>query len=275
MTRLFREPLLHFVLIAAVIFAAYSWLSQSRDRDERTILVTENDLDRMAALFTSEAGALPSEQDLRAMISDHVEQQALAREARRLGLADGDTVVERRLAQKMTFMITDTEAVIDPEPGELEAWYAANQELFFEPRRFSFQHVFFSESGDPDIAEVQQSLIAQPDSWRSAGNPFMLQRAYSELPPREIARLFGTDFTTALITHSQTDEQWSAPVQSALGTHLIRVTAVREGGLPELEKIRDRVASRWRDEQSRLRARAAINDVVAKYEIEIEGNSAP
>lgn len=275
MQRLIKEPLVHFVLIALAIFLAYGWLTNSRDRTERTIIVTASDLDRMAALFTAEAGALPSQQDLRAMISDHVEQQALAREAQRLGLAQGDTVVERRLAQKMSFMITDTEAVSDPGVDELETWFDANRDLFVEPGRLSFQHVFFSQPDESRLEQAQQMLVDRPDEWRAQGDPFMLQRAYSELPPREIARLFGGDFAASVLQHAQTPDQWSAPITSALGTHLVRVTAVREGGLPEFDQIRDRVLVRWREDESRRRARAAIQDVVSRYVVEIEGASEP
>ncbi|MEL7032197.1 MAG: peptidylprolyl isomerase [Pseudomonadota bacterium] len=275
MQRLIKEPLVHFVLIALAIFLAYGWLTNNRDHAERTIIVTESDLDRMAALFTAEAGTLPSQQDLRAMISDHVEQQALAREAQRLGLSQGDTVVERRLAQKMSFMITDTETVPDPGVDELETWFDANRELFVEPGRLSFQHVFFSQPDGPRLQQAVQTLVERPDEWRAQGDPFMLQRAYSELPPREIARLFGGDFATSVLQQSQTPDQWSAPITSALGTHLVRVTAAREGGLPDFDQIRDRVLVRWREDESRRRARAAIQDVVSRYVVEIEGASEP
>ena len=275
MKRFIREPLVHFVLVAVAIFVAYGWLSDRKASDEQTILVTASDIDRMAALFATEAGGLPSEQDMRAMISDHIEQQALAREARRLGLAQGDTVVERRLAQKMSFMITDMEAATSPEPGELENWFEQNQELFIEPDRMSFQHVFFARADDPRLDETQQALQGEPETWRALGDPFMLQRAYSELPPREIARLFGTEFANQILQLPGEPEVWSTPVQSALGTHLVRIIGRREGGLPELESIRDRVQTRWQEDKSRAQAREAIGTIVDRYDVEIEGLTAP
>ena len=275
MKRLIREPLVHFVLIAVAIFAAYGWLSDRKTNDEQTIRVTSSDIDRMAALFTTEAGGLPSEQDMRAMILDHIEQQALAREARRLGLAEGDTVVERRLAQKMSFMITDMEAVTSPAPGELEEWFAQNQELFVEPDRISFQHVFFARADDPRLDETAQALVNDPETWRSLGDPFMLQRTYSELPPREIGRLFGSAFANEVSQPNTELGAWSAPAASALGVHLVRVTARREGGLPELEIIRDRVHTRWQEEKGRVQAREAVAAIVDRYTVEIEGISEP
>lgn len=275
MKRLIREPLVHFVLIAVAIFVAYGWLSDRKTSEEQTIRVTSSDIDRMAALFTTEAGGLPSDQDMRAMILDHIEQQALAREARRLGLAEGDTVVERRLAQKMSFMITDMEAVTSPAPGELEEWFAQNQELFVEPDRVSFQHVFFARADDPRLDATVQALVNDPETWRSLGDPFMLQRTYSELPPREIGRLFGSAFANEVSQANTELAAWSSPVASALGLHLVRVTARREGGLPELEIIRDRVQTRWQEEKGRAQAREAVAAIVDRYTVEIEGISEP
>lgn len=275
MKRLIREPLVHFILIAIAIFIAYGVVADRRENDAQTIVVTASDIDRMAALFTSEAGALPSEQDMRAMISDHIEQQALAREARRLGLAEGDTVVERRLAQKMMFMVTDMEAVTSPQPGELEDWFSQNEALFVEPDRVSFQHVFFANANDPRLDLTRQALAEDPESWRSRGDPFMLQRAYSELPEREIARLFGVSFAEQILRLPAGSESWSEALDSALGIHLVRVIARRDGGLPDLERIRERVQTRWQEDQSRAQARAAIRTIVDRYSVEIEGVSEP
>lgn len=275
MQRLIREPLVHFVLIAVVIFAAYGWLSDSHDSDAQTIVVSAADLDRMAALFTSEAGGLPNQQDMQAMVSDHVEQQALTREARRLGLAEGDTVVERRLAQKMAFMITDMEAVSEPAPGELEDWFNTNQAQFTEPDRMSFQHVFFAEAGDARLDDTRDVLRTAPETWRSQGDPFMLQRAYSDLPAREIARLFGAEFAAVLTQIPADDVDWSPPIQSALGVHFVRITGRRQGGLSDLQAIRSQVLTRWQEEQSRAAARAAVAAIVDRYTVEIEGAPAP
>lgn len=275
MRRLIREPLVHFVVIAIAIFAFHGWASDRRAEHDSTIVVTSADLERMASLYASEAGNLPTEQDMRAMVLDHIEQQALTREARRLGLAEGDTVVERRLAQKMSFMITDMEAVSEPSPGELEAWFEQNRALFIEPDRISFQHVFFGQSDDPRIGTVGQNLASTPETWRSLGDPFMLQRAYSELPPREVSRLFGKEFSVRLVQIATDSNGWVGPVPSALGLHFVRVTSLRPGGMPALDAIRSKVQAKWQEEKSREQARAAVQEIVSRYQIEIDGEPLP
>ena len=120
MTKIVREPLVHFILLAVVIFGVYQWVTAARQSAERTIVVTQADLESLASLYAVEAGALPTEQDMRAIVTDQVQQEALAREARQLGMAEDDTVVQRRLAQKMTFMLSDL-GQVDPPALVVEA----------------------------------------------------------------------------------------------------------------------------------------------------------
>lgn len=270
MRRLIREPLAHFIALSILVFAVNFWLTNARQQAENTITVSASELDRLAALYTVEAGTLPSQQDMQAMLSDYVEQQALVREARRLGLAEGDTVIERRLAQKLTFMISDMEEVTEPAPGELETWFAQNQDDFREPQRVSFRHVFFTELDSARIETVQQSLSQTPEAWLSYGDPFILQRTYANLPDREIARIFGARFATSLVDASDGSRQWQGPIESALGVHLVQITQYQESSLPKLDDIRDRVRARWQQERSREQARAAINAIVAQYDVDIE-----
>ena len=104
---LLREPLVHFILAALVVFIAWNVVASGRADEARTIRVSGADLERLASIYTAEAGALPSGEDMVAMVNDYVRDEALAREAKRLGLDEGDTIVTRRLAQKMTFMVAD------------------------------------------------------------------------------------------------------------------------------------------------------------------------
>ena len=276
MRRLLGEPLVHFILLAGLIFLAYAWLSDRQQTLDSTIIVSRSDMERMAALYAVEAGALPGERDLRAMISDHVQQQALAREARKLGMAEGDTVVERRLAQKMTFMLSDLEEPDLPDSKSLEAWYEAHADQFMEPARWSFQHVFFADASGPRVSEALAQLGGTEETdWRTLGDPFMLQREYSELPSREVVRLFGSDFLTALKALDVAEGGWGGPVVSALGAHIVRVRKRSEAYLPPLEDIRPAVEAAWQEEARRAQTAREIEAIVGQYDVVIAGEAYP
>lgn len=272
MAKFLREPLVHFIVLAGLIFAAWSWLSGSARTADATITVTAADIERMSALYAIESGTLPTETDLRAMIADHVQQEALAREARKLGMADGDTVIERRLAQKITFMLSDLDTLDPPSDEALSVWYEANSERFVQPARWSFQHVYFSDLADPRLdAAIAALKDDDPVDWRQLGDPFILQREYGELPSREIARQFGAAFLAELETLEADPETWQGPVNSTFGAHLVRVIGKTEARLPPLDEIRPAVETAWKEDAQREQTAKAINDIVEKYNVVIAG----
>ncbi len=268
--KLLRDPLVHFVAAALLVFGAAPFLFPS-DAHEDKIRLSRADMERLAALYAAETGAPPGPDDLRALVIDQVETLALAREARRLGLENGDVVVERRLAQKMRFMVDDLANPADPGPAELERWFDENKGRFDMPAKFSFDHVYFRQASDPRAAQALAALEARPSiDWLGQGDAFMLQRQYGELPIREVVRLFGAEFAQALATLPP-DGAWHGPLSSALGTHLVRVTKISPAESPDFEAVRHEVLKRWRAE-ARLRANAkAVSEIVARYKVEIEG----
>jgi peptidyl-prolyl cis-trans isomerase C len=272
MRQLLREPLVHFIIVALLVFAGHAaWTSHVAARNG-TITVTQEDMQRMAALYASESGALPSQADMAAMVSDKIRDEALSREARRLGLDAGDTIIERRLAQKMSFMVSDLADTPEPDKTTLRAWYDAHTDAYTAPPSVTFEHVFLStDRTDADTTTLLNTLNApSPPDWRTLGDPFILQRAYGDLPFRETVRLFGTDFATALFALDASDA-WQGPVRSALGLHLVHLVAKDEGSLRPFEEVRSRVEADWRDDALRTANETAIANIIKRYRIRIEG----
>ena len=108
------------------------------------------------------------------------------------------------------------------------------------------------------------------DAWRQTGDPFMLQRSYIKIPVREVARLFGTDFAGEIASLS-TSPVWTGPVKSAFGQHLVRITGREASSLPPFEQVKSVVRNDFIDVKRREANATAINDVVARYQVEIEG----
>lgn len=273
MRQLLREPLVHFIIVALLVFAGHAaWTAHGAARDG-TITVTQEDMQRMAALYASESGVLPSQEDMAAMVSDQIRDEALSREARRLGLDAGDTIIERRLAQKMSFMVSDLADTPVPDEITLRAWYDAHNDTYTAPPNVTFEHVFLSSDAatDADTTTLLNTLNAPlPPDWHTLGDPFILQRAYGDLPFRETVRLFGTDFATALFALDASDA-WQGPVKSALGLHLVHLIAKDEGSLRPFEEVRSRVEADWRDDALRTANETAIADIIKRYKVRIEG----
>lgn len=269
MKSLLRDPLTHFILAALLVFAGHAaWTAHFAARDA-TITVTEADMQRMAALYAAESGTLASPEDMAAMVTDHVRDEALSREARRLGLDLDDTIIERRLAQKMSFMVSDLADMPEPDEATLRAWYEAQPATYTTAPNVTFEHVFLST--DRDAAALLTALNAlSPPDWRTLGDPFMLQRAYGDLPLRETVRLFGPDFAREIFL-LEAGDGWQGPVTSSFGQHLVRLGARDPGHLRTFEDARAQVEADWRKAARRTANERAIGDIIKRYKVDIEG----
>src|SRR5262245_24359387 len=123
-----REPLLHFLLAGALVFAAYELLNPAAGRIDRAnqITLTQDDLRQLAVHWVAQGRSPPTTAQMRELVEERVRQEILSREAVALGLDKDDEIIKRRLAQKMDFLAQDLAALQDPSDAELAAWYVQN-----------------------------------------------------------------------------------------------------------------------------------------------------
>ena len=102
-----REPLLHFLVIGAALFVIYHWLNPTAANSDtsRRIELTNDDIRQLEISWTAQWQRPPTAEEMRNLVEDKVRQEILYREGLALGLDRGDTIVKRRLAQKMEFLI--------------------------------------------------------------------------------------------------------------------------------------------------------------------------
>jgi hypothetical protein len=183
------------------------------------------------------------------LVDNFVREEVYYREALALGLERDDTIIRRRLQQKMEFM-TDTGAeLFEPQSGELEEYYQANVEKFQEAPEIALTQVFLGQSATPDrIAEALAALRSDSETDPSLWGEVTL------LPPElrlstsaEIDGMFGTGFFDGLMQIPA--EYWSGPVQSGYGLHLIRIEERLPARVPPFDEIRDFAEREWRSEK--------------------------
>jgi len=144
MSRLLREPLLHFLLLGVILFAADGLLRGPAAPDEQVISVTAADLDRLRTLWERQHRRPPLPGEMEDLVTAHLQEEVLYREALAMGLDQDDTIVRRRLVQKLEFLIEDVAVARAPAADELEVFFAAHEEAYRSPPRVSFSHVYFS-----------------------------------------------------------------------------------------------------------------------------------
>lgn len=270
-----REPLVHFLLIGAVVFAVHAWLSSARAEADRTISISAAQIQRLSAVWSSETGRDPTAQDMEGLLADYVREEVLYREALRLGLDRGDTIIRRRLAQKLGFLMAREDELVTLEEADLRAAFEADQQAYARPDRLSFVHVpyNFVRDGRDRSAEMSGDLAAlagDGDGVLAAselGDPFLLAREHQNVSEAELARLFGRDFAKVLFAQEERD--WVGPIRSRLADHLVRIQVRTPGGVPAFEEITEEVRARERDLQKRRADEEAWLALREQYVIKI------
>lgn len=270
--KIFRDPITHFVLIGLALVALNHFWNVRQGELGRTIVVSAAEIDRLEKIWAGTAGRLPTGDDRQQIVDQYVQEEVLVREAERLGLGDGDTIIRRRLAQKMDFLVADSVRADDPTDAELQSWFEDHRDQFAAPEMRSFTHVYFSpEKHGARIEAAAQAALKQLRSgaeWRSLGDPFIQKRSYAAVPEREVTRLFGPDFAADIFALDK--GIWSDPVGSAFGLHLVRIEAIDRAAQARFEPIRAEVLAAWQDQQRTDAKRAALDDLIGNYEVVVE-----
>lgn len=270
-----REPLVHFVILGGVMFGVFALLQGKADgpASPTEIRYTVDDVAQLILGFEAQWSRPPTQEEFNALVEDRVRQDVLYREALALGLDKNDTIVMRRMAQKMQFIAEDLAAAREPTRDELKAWFAQNTGLFQMAPRLSFRHIYFSPDsrGRNARADAQRALAeigGQPEmlpDGQSQGDRFMFQNYYAERTPQAIAREFGPQFAQA-ITELPTG-RWQGPVQSGLGWHLVFVDKVIPGRVPAFDEIADEVKTAWLGKKKAEAWARSYDELRAKYTV--------
>jgi hypothetical protein len=195
MTRLLKEPLLHFIVLGAALFSLFNLVNQKRAEQPAKIVISVGQVANLADGFARTWNRLPSQDELRGLLEDHIREEVYYREAKALGLDRDDTVVRRRLRQKLEFLAEDM--VVEPTDAELQTFLTANAERFKSDDRFTFTHVFLSderrEGRESDAAAIAAKLStahAEADLVE-LGDNFLLGYEFRDVPRSSITQTFG------------------------------------------------------------------------------------
>ena len=277
LARLLREPLFHFLILGLLIYGGYAWLhSGAAPDDQESITVGAGELAWLRTSFEKRWKRTPTPAELNGLIDEYVRETVLYREALAMGLDRDDTIVRRRLAQKLEFLVQDLVEVKAPTEEELETYFEAHREEYREPGLVTFSHVFVDpdrrgEQTLQDAAAIREALEKLEDPAQGAkklGDPFMLQRYYPERNEAEISKLFGGEFAERVGELSE--GVWHGPVLSGYGVHLVYVHGKQSFPQPSLAEVRERVLN----DRTTAKRRELDDEYVArlreKYDVVIE-----
>ena len=210
---------------------------------------------------------------MKSLVDARVREEILYREALAMGLDKDDTIVKRRMAQKMQFLAEDVAAQSEPTTAELKSWFAENSEKFAMPKRVSFRHLYFSpdrrgKNAQKDAAKALAQLVGQPQDSKLAetlADPFMFQDYYRERAPEYLGKEFGPQF--ARLVAQLPKGLWQGPIESGFGWHLVFVDSEIPGRIPAFEEVAPDVKVAWLGEQKALAWEKAYKQMREKYTV--------
>jgi hypothetical protein len=269
--RLLRNPLLHFAVIGIALFAVFRSIGGSEEDARSTIRLSAADQAALEARWEQQWGRSPTDDELQGLIEDRVREEILYREALSLGLDRDDTIVRRRLAQKMEFLASDAAAIPEPGDDELLAFLEQHAGRFRIPGRVTFEQIYFGrDTHGAELAEVAKRALAAARAGESVeGDRLLLPRRQERVTASRVGQVFGEGFGEAVMRLAP--GRWEGPIASAYGLHVVFVEESRPARTPALDEVRPAVRREWEASRRKEESQAFYRDLRARYPVEIEG----
>ena len=272
MKKILKEPLLHFLLLGGLLFLVFELSGKEGDGSDgdETIVVTSARIEQLASVFSKTWQRPPTQRELEGLVNDFILEEVYYRRAREMGIDRDDIVIRRRLRQKLEFFTDDAAGLMEASDEELTAFLAENPDRFRRESTYTFRQVYINperhaDGLDEHIAGLLASLKAGEEV---VGESSLIPDAMLEAGEQEVDRTFGRGFAERL------DEvplgEWSGPVPSGLGVHLVKIDERVPGEIPPLSEVRSKVEVEWSNAR-RLEMREQVNEKLReRYEIVVE-----
>jgi len=272
---LLREPLLHFLILASLLFTVWAVRNPESNPTEPPkpkIVIAESRIDSLIDSFTKARQRPPTQQELRGLIDDFLQEEIFYREALAMKLDEDDTIVRRRLRQKMELFVEDFTSAAQPTDEQLAEFLKAHADRFRVDRKVALRQIYLNpekhaDTYEHDVAELKSKLDENSDP-EEHGDAFLLPAAFELTPVGHLTQMFGGEFGRDVF--AQMTGEWSGPISSGYGAHLVFVEEKEEGRLPPLEEIRSVVELEWFARKRADAKREFYEKLRERYEIIIE-----
>jgi len=271
---LLREPLLHFLVLGAILFGLFSVIGKNGGEPAMKVVISAARVATLADGFARTWRRPPTEEELHGLVEEYIRDEIFYREGRAAGLDRDDFVIRRRVRQKMEFLAEDM-AAAEPSDEQLAAYLASNPERFRTEDRLTFRHVFLSATRrgsalDGDARQIADTVAHTSASVDTAmiGDPFLLGDEFREMAQSDVARTFGEGFAKQL--SAMAPGRWQGPIPSSFGVHFVFVDKRTKGALPPLDIVREAVRQEWLNARRIEAQQKLYRTLQERYEIVLE-----
>ena len=271
---LLREPLVHFLLLGSLLFLVYEWKGAAGPGSKR-VLVTRAEMEHLAAGFETTWQREPNRAEMKSLVDEYVKDEIATREGISMGLDREDTIIRRRLRQKLEFIAEDTTALAPPSDAELQGWLSTHPQSYLSEPQLAFRQVYLDPQrrGAATRADAQR-LLAHLQAARGAvsidrmGDPSMLPPVEPLASLAETSRVFGADFAKRLMLVET--GKWVGPIESSYGLHLVFVTQRIAAAPAQLEAVRSNVERDFLADRRKKQLQALYDHLLESYTVKFE-----
>ncbi|TLU67120.1 peptidyl-prolyl cis-trans isomerase [Thalassotalea litorea] len=266
LTKIIKEPLTHFFLLAALIVLV---AKEEPQVGPQHILVSAGRIDQLSNDFARRNERQPTQEELEIAVESFALNQVYLHQARKLGLNINDRVIDRRLRQKMEYLLDEMAILSTPDEQQLSLFYHQNIERYQTSATISFAQVYISN--DRPEAEFTQLLATQQSRIKQGqiptGDHILLPENYQDAPLDYIGKEFGLYFSQQLAKLPL--EQWHGPITSSYGQHFVRLVQRQPKAPIPLANIKRKVILDWQYQQAQIFKQSYEQTMLQEYEIEV------
>ncbi|NRB37155.1 MAG: peptidyl-prolyl cis-trans isomerase [Pseudomonadales bacterium] len=270
--RLLTEPLVHFLFIAILFFVVYDVLNPN-EFTAQTVTVSEGRTELIKNQFVDAWKREPRKNEMHNAIQSYALNEIYLREAKALGFDSGDKVINRRLRQKMTYMLEDMASGKEATEQELKTYYQHNPEKYRLEVKYSFTQVYISI--DRPTKELEQLLTLQRQNIAKGlapeGDGSLLAGEISLQTEPQLVRRFGKGFVSQL--KNQPLQQWSGPIKSGLGRHFVFLKQRSQSDLKPFDqlskKVKAKILEDWQYQNIKDYKKQYEEQLLTLYHVEV------
>jgi hypothetical protein len=228
-----REPLVHFIIIGAIVFALYSFIKGNYVDDNKSIQINKSEVEAMINKWMAQMKRPPAKEEVDIFLEDYVQREILFREAKAMGLDKNDIVVKNRMLQKLDFLTNDLLVTTTPTDAEALKYFNDNLEKYTIPGKIDFIHIFFNldkRTFDDakqialDVKKNLNKLPNVPNTYYENGDLFILPYEFQNLSKDDVSNKFGKSELSGTI-FGLNEKEWHGPYLSSYGLHLVYVSS--------------------------------------------------
>jgi hypothetical protein len=271
--QILSEPLVQFLIIGAAIFLI-DWVVTAYRQDDTNIVINDTQLDELVSIFVHGQGREPSVNEVDNLIIKWTQNEIFFREAKKMGLDQGDEMIRSRLVLKMQNVLYSSVTSEVPTDGELESWFDDYRENYDMPAKYTIEQFFFARNRPDELNAAGELVLLLKDTSvlsKLAEFPELTEfesklRRYQNRPAATFTGLFEQQSLNKLLA---TDiDQWRV-IHSEKGIHLARVVAVESPKQAIFGDIKRQVIKDWKQYSNDLQLMQQTTDIANRYTVDI------